>query len=127
MAQTDYITGIRNQIESGNLPGAERDLHNLILNKDFERVWGNKDLPVLWGHISSLKLTEECPTAMVDLRDGKVMINPKFLLERVHKIEDLLFLVMHERDHRLIRRIYRVDWYRLRKILDFKDEWVAKL
>jgi hypothetical protein len=127
MAQTDYITGIRNQIESGNLPGAERDLHNLILNKDFERVWGNKDLPVLWGHISSLKLTEECPTAMVDLRDGKVMINPKFLLERVHKIEDLLFLVMHERDHRLIRRIYRVDWYRLRKILDFKDEWVAKV
>ena len=127
MKRIDYITGIRNKIEVGDLSGAEKDLHHLILNKDFERVWGNKDLPVLWGHISHFKLSEECPTAMVDLRNGKVILNPNFLMERVHKIEDLLFLVMHERDHRLLRRIYRVDWHRLRKILDFKDEWVAKV
>ena len=124
---TDYLTGIKTKIERGDLKGAEHDLHHLILSKDFKRIWGRSDLPVLWENIAHMNLDESIPTAMVDLRNGKVFINPKFIMDKIHSLEDLLFIIMHERDHRLIRRIYRVDWLRLRKILDFKDEWVAKV
>ena len=125
--KTNYITGIRNKIEAGDISGAESDLHHLIISKDFRKIWGRDDLPVIWGYISRMTLDTSVPTAMVDLRNGKVFINPQFILDKIHSLEDLLFIVLHERDHRLIRRIYRVDWYRLRKILDFNDEWAAKV
>ena len=77
---TDYLTGIKTKIEKGDLKGAERDLHHLIVNKDFMDVWGRDDLPVLWGHIAHMTLDESVPSAMVDLRFGKVFINPTFIM-----------------------------------------------
>jgi hypothetical protein len=127
MKSKGFITGIRSKIEAGDIEGANYDLHHILISKDFMNLWGRNDLPVMWGYISTMKLDSSCPTAMVDLRNGKVFINPQFILDKILTIEDLLFIILHERDHRLIRRIYRIDWYRLRKILDFKDEWVSKV
>jgi hypothetical protein len=64
---------------------------------------------------------------MVDLRNGRVTINPQFIMDKIHSLEDLLFIVLHERDHRLLRRIYRINWGRLNRILDFNEDWIAKV
>jgi hypothetical protein len=122
-----FVEGLKAHIVAGNLDAAERELHHVLLNKDFEDLYGNTDLPVMWGMVSSMTLDPRCPTAMVDLRNGKVVLNPQFVVKMVHTLDDLLFLVMHERDHRLLRRIYRINWGRLSKILDYKEDWVLKV
>jgi hypothetical protein len=122
-----FLETIKAKIRAKDLAGAEKDLHYLIVNKDFDRFWGNKTLPVLWGYIAHINLSETVPTAAVDLRNGKVLLNPQFILDKVHSLEDLLFIVLHERDHRILRRLFRVNWHTLNKILDYKEEWVFKV
>lgn len=128
-----YLEAIKAKIREGDLDGAEFDLHRLVVNRDFDRLWGNRALPVIWGYIAHIKLSHpaithgEIGTAAVDLPSGRVLINPKFLLEKIHSLEDLLFLVLHERDHRILRRLFRINWHRLNKILDYKEEWISSV
>jgi len=122
-----YLDTIKMKIRAKDLASAEKDLHYLIVNKDFDRFWGNKTLPVLWGYIAHIRLDEKVPTAAVDLRNGEVLLNPQFILDKIHSLEDLLFIVLHERDHRILRRIFRVNWHTLNKILDYKEKWIFKV
>ena len=124
---TDYLKNIKDKIGAGNLKGAEQDLHYLIVNRDFDKVWGAGTLPVLWGFVSNISLDDQVPTAAVDLRNGSVSVNPTFLVEKIDTLSDLLFILMHELDHRLIRRLFQVNWSRLRKILDYNEDWILKI
>jgi len=124
---TTYLEGIKSKIRKGDLDGAEMDLHRLLVNRDFDALWGCKSLPVIWGYIAHIRLDTTVPTACVDLPGGKVLLNPQFILDKVHCLMDLLFIVLHERDHRILRRIFRINWHKLSKILDYKMEWIVKV
>jgi hypothetical protein len=104
-----YLDTIKMKIRAKDLVGAEKDLHYLIVNKDFDKLWGDTTLPVLWGFIAHMRLDKRVPTAAVDLRNGEVLLNPQFFLDTVESLEDLLFIIMHERDHRILRRLFRIN------------------
>ena len=128
-----FLDNLKKKITAGDIKAAENDLHYLIVNRDFDNMWGAGALPVMWKYIAHFKLSTKdpfggpLPTAAVDLRNGEVRVNPNFLVEKVHSLADLLFIVMHERDHRLLRRLYRVDWSKMRRILNFNEEWIANV
>ena len=122
-----YLDTIKQKIRAQDLPGAEKDLHYLIVNRDFDKLWGAGTLPVMWGFIAHIRLTKAIPTAIVDLANGEIQINPQFLLDKIDSLEDLLFVILHERDHRILRRLFRINWHKLYKMLDYKKEWIDKI
>jgi len=132
LKEKKFIEEIKNEIAENNIIRADYLLHRILINKEFLNFYGNKEIPALWECISSISVREEyegisVTSALVDLSKGYVIINPNFIINKLESFQDLLFVIMHERDHRLLRRVYNINWERLNKILEYNKEWISKV
>lgn len=123
------LNEIKRKLRAADYAGAEKDLHILIADGSFSMMGQNREIPALWSFVHQISFTENLAamtgghgTACIDLRNGKLSLDPNFFLTKIRSFEDLFFILMHERDHRLLHRLYRIQWHRLRKIVGYNDE-----
>lgn len=66
----------------------------------------------MFNYVRSVHFSDEFPTACVDLRSGDITIGKKFFIDNVESMEDVFFIVFHERNHVLLKNIYENDMSR---------------
>src|SRR5271157_2718434 len=67
---------------------------------------GSERVPKILKYIHQITFDEALPTARVDLRKGDLTIGVQFFLDHITGPEDLLFILIHERNHLILRRLY---------------------
>ena len=79
-----------------NVNLASRVLSKMLTD---QLLLSNLAISPLFKYISEIKFTSAVKTACVDLKSRSVSINPDFFIKNVEDIRDVLFLIMHEREH----------------------------
>jgi hypothetical protein len=67
---------------------------------------GSEKVPKILKYIHRIAFVEDLPTASIDLIKGDLKIGVRFFLDQVEGPEDLLFILIHERNHWILRRLY---------------------
>ena len=67
---------------------------------------GSERVPKLLKYINQINFDEALPTASVDLLRGDLKIGVQFFLDHIAGPEDVLFILIHERNHLILRRLY---------------------
>jgi hypothetical protein len=67
---------------------------------------GSERVPKILKYIHQITFDEALPTANVDLRKSDLTIGVEFFLDHIAGPEDLLFILIHERNHLILRRLY---------------------
>ena len=67
---------------------------------------GSERVPKILKYIHQITFDEALPTARVDLQKGDLTIGVQFFLDHITGPEDLLFILIHERNHLILRRLY---------------------
>jgi hypothetical protein len=67
---------------------------------------GSERVPKILKYIHQITFDEALPTARVDLQKGDLTIGVQFFLNHISGPEDLLFILIHERNHLILRRLY---------------------
>lgn len=67
---------------------------------------GSERVPKLLKYIHEISFDEDLPTASVDLLRGNLKIGVEFFLDHIAGPEDVLFILIHERNHLILRRLY---------------------
>jgi hypothetical protein len=67
---------------------------------------GSERVPKILKYIHQIAFDEALPTASVDLRKGDLTIGVQFFLDHITGPEDVLFILIHERNHLILRRLY---------------------
>ncbi len=85
-------------------------IHTLASNEVFS-YWsdccqGSERVPKILKYIHQITFDETLPTARVDLRRGDLALGVQFFLDHITGPEDLLFILIHERNHLILRRLY---------------------
>lgn len=57
-------------------------------------------------YIRKITFSADFPTAFVDLSKGHVLFGIDFFIEWVRTFEDLLFVILHERNHLILKSLY---------------------
>lgn len=77
---------------------------------DVRRMWdqclGTSITDSLVGFIRRIQFDESVDTSLISLDFGHVRINPIFFLRFIATANDLIELVLHERDHRVLRILH---------------------
>jgi len=60
----------------------------------------------LMGFVRSLEITVDVDTASVNVQTGQMRISPIFFLRFIHSVRDLVWIIVHEREHRIIRLLH---------------------
>lgn len=67
---------------------------------------GSERVPKILRYIREISFDEALPTASIDLIKGKVKLGVDFFLEQIQAPEDLLFILIHERNHLILGKLY---------------------
>jgi hypothetical protein len=83
-------------------------IHSLASDEIFS-YWsdccqGSERVPKLLKYIHEIRFDEALPTAAVDLLRGDLKIGVNCFLEHLIGPEDVLFILIHERNHLILRR-----------------------
>jgi hypothetical protein len=69
----------------------------------------------IWTYVAKVQFDKEVTTAQINLKTGFVTFGVDFFVKHINCIEDLLFLIIHERNHYILEHsIWRSDLYYLR-------------
>jgi hypothetical protein len=76
---------------------------------------GSERVPKILNYIKHITFDEQIPTAFIDLLEGDIRIGVGFFLEHINGPEDLLLILVHERNHLILRKLYPdvlqdMDW-----------------
>lgn len=116
-AEDVEIIILKNIIRDGDLEGATKRLMEMIVSPRFRQYWVDysDDAAIrIWKYVRHIKIVpadfiwggEPMLTAMVYLLDGTMFINAGFFLAHVNTGGDLLWLMMHERDHLVLSKLF---------------------
>lgn len=84
---------IKELLREGNFSGASKELNELLYSS------GDPRLYQLWAFIRAVEFNEAVKTVKVNLRLGTLMFAPSFVLKYMESLDDLLFIIIHERSH----------------------------
>jgi hypothetical protein len=86
-------------------------LTQIILKAYEQRVLKSR----IWTYVAKVGFDKEVTTAQINLKTGFVTFGVDFFIKHINSIEDLLFLIIHERNHYILEHsIWRSDLYHLR-------------
>lgn len=86
-------------------------LTEIILKAYEQRVLKSR----IWTYVAKVEFDKSVTTAQINLKTGFVTFGVDFFIKRINSIEDLLFLIIHERNHYILEHsIWRSDLYYLR-------------
>ena len=89
-------------------------LTDIILKAYEQRVLKSR----IWTYVAKVQFDKEVTTAQINLKTGFVTFGVDFFVKHINSIEDLLFLIIHERNHCILEHsIWRSDLYYLRSSL----------
>lgn len=69
----------------------------------------------IWTYVAQVQFDKGVTTAQINIKTGFVTFGVDFFVKHINSIEDLLFLIIHERNHYILEHsIWRSDLYYLR-------------
>lgn len=109
------IASIKEALLRRDYIGAADRLLNGIFDPAIQTEWALLiDLHViqsLMGFVRGVRFTTDLTTSDINLINGLVRINPIFFLRFIHDFENFVELLLHERDHCVLRTLYGLDIY----------------
>jgi hypothetical protein len=105
------IERIKQTLRAKDLNQAATLLINTLASDEVFSYWsdccqGSERVPKLLKYIHQITFDEALATAAVDLVRGDLTIGVQFFLDHITGPEDLLFILIHERNHLILRRLY---------------------
>lgn len=105
------IEKIKGALRARDLNQAATLLIHTIASDEIFTYWtdccdGSERVPKLLKYIHEISFDEALPTASVDLIRGDLKIGVEFFLDHIIGPEDVLFILIHERNHLILRRLY---------------------
>jgi hypothetical protein len=102
---------IRAELKAGQLEKAAGLLVTTIASDALFDYWtacceGSERVPKILRYIKRISFTENTPTARIDIREGSIEMNPQFYIDHILGPEDLLFILVHERNHLILHSLY---------------------
>ena len=89
-------------------------LTDIILKAYEQRVLKSR----IWTYVAKVQFDKGVTTAQISLKTGFVTFGVDFFVKHINSIEDLLFLIIHERNHYILEHsIWRSDLCYLRSSL----------
>lgn len=82
----------------------------------------------LFYYVKRINLTNKIPTACVNLITGNMDIGVNFFKEKINSIEDCMFIIFHERNHRIIdfvskkTKSYDIDKSVTHELINFAED-----
>jgi hypothetical protein len=67
---------------------------------------GSERVPKLLKYIREIRFDEALPTASIDLVKGRLVLGVGFFLDQIQSPEDFLFILIHERNHLILGKLY---------------------
>jgi len=86
-------------------------LINTIASDDMFKYWSgcchnNEHVPKILRYLKFIKFESDIPTAVINFMEGDLRIGVRFFLDYMDGPEDLLFILIHERNHLILRKLY---------------------
>ena len=108
---TSRIEKIKAALRGRDLNRAATLLIHTLASDEVFSYWsdccqGSERVPKILKYIHQITFDEALPTARVDLQKGDLTIGVQFFLDHITGPEDLLFILIHERNHLILRRLY---------------------
>ncbi len=67
---------------------------------------GSERVPKILKYIREISFDEALPTASIDLVKGRLKLGVGFFLDQIQAPEDFLFILIHERNHLILTKLY---------------------
>jgi len=105
------IQKIKKSLQDDNLQQAASLLVTTIASDEMFKYWatccnGSERTPKILKFIRHIAFDKGIPTAVINFRQGELGIGTSFFLRHILGPEDLLFILLHERDHLILRSLY---------------------
>jgi hypothetical protein len=105
------IEKIKAALRERDLKRASTLLIHTLASDEIFTYWsdccqGSERVPKLLKYINEITFDAALPTASVDLLRGDLKIGVQFFLDHITGPEDVLFILIHERNHLILRRLY---------------------
>ncbi|SHL44407.1 hypothetical protein SAMN02745216_05199 [Desulfatibacillum alkenivorans DSM 16219] len=102
---------IKTALRSNAHDAATNLLVNMLASDDLFSYWsmssqGSERIPNILRYVSRITFDPEIPTACVNLIAGEVRLSPTFFLEHMTGPEDVLFILLHERNHLILHKLW---------------------
>lgn len=107
----ERINRIKAALEEGDLKGAGALLVTTISSDDLFAYWerlcqGSERVPKILRYIHHIEFNVRVPTAEVNFNEGDLRLGVRFFLAYIDGPEDLLLVLVHERNHVILRRLF---------------------
>jgi hypothetical protein len=105
------IQRIKASLRLHDLNMAASLLINTIASDDMFKYWSgcchnNEHVPKILRYLKFIKFEPDIPTAVINFMEGDLRIGVQFFLDYMDGPEDLLFILIHERNHLILRKLY---------------------
>lgn len=105
------INRIKESLRQLNTNLAASLLISTVSSDDMFSYWsaccqGSEKVPKILKYIKFITFDPDVPTAMINFMKGDLRIGINFFMEYIKGPEDLLFILIHERNHLILRKLY---------------------
>lgn len=84
---------IKEVLRQGRYAEASKEINEILYSS------GDPRLYQLWAFIRAVEFNESVETVKINLRLGTLIFAPSFVLNYMESLDDLLFMIIHERSH----------------------------
>ena len=105
------IEVIKQALEKKDLKRGASLLITTLASDDLFSYWssccqGSERVPKILKYIREISFDEALPTACIDLVKGRLKLGVGFFLDQIQGPEDFLFILIHERNHLILAKLY---------------------
>jgi hypothetical protein len=105
------IKRIKDTLRRHDLNMAASLLINTVASDDMFKYWSgcchnNEHVPKILRYLKLIEFEPYIPTAVIDFMKGYLRIGVQFFLDYIDGPEDLLFILIHERNHQILRKLF---------------------
>ncbi|HIJ56417.1 MAG TPA: hypothetical protein HPQ03_09865 [Deltaproteobacteria bacterium] len=102
---------IKMALRNKDLTGASTLLVKMLASDDLFSYWsrcsqGSERIPNILRYVSRIIFDPDISTAQINLLEGTVRLSPAFFLEHMVGPEDVLFILLHERNHLILHKLW---------------------
>ncbi|SHJ90734.1 hypothetical protein SAMN02745216_02515 [Desulfatibacillum alkenivorans DSM 16219] len=102
---------IKTALRSKDRDAAADLLVRMLASDELFAYWsmasqGSERIPNILRYVSQIVFDPDIPTASVNLLEGTVHLSPDFFLEHMTGPEDVLFILLHERNHLILHKLW---------------------
>jgi hypothetical protein len=107
----ERIDKIKETLHEKDLNLAASLLVSTMSSDEMFQYWGDccqgsERVPKILKYIRHISFEYNVPTAVINFREGDLKIGIDFFMQYINGPEDLLFILVHERNHLILRTLY---------------------